>query len=173
LTGDFLVIEVGVQPIGAEQELVAGQDFQIHRVDLDGLVDADRAGDRVLVRGVGRASQCLARDLAVADQLIDERVILGELLGSVVADHVDAAVAHMGDEAALADEQEERHGGAHATLVRLFLAAVEDGDAGGLDRVFEHAEHVVGGYARLVTRVGVDDVAAAVDGRADLRDRHL
>ncbi len=162
-----------MHPVRAEQELVAGQDFEVHGVDLDGFIDADGARDRVLVRGVGRLGQRLARDLAVADELVDERVILGELLRAALADHVDAAVAHVRDEAALAQQQERRDRGTHAALVGFLLAAIVDGHAGGLHGVFEHPEHVVRGHARLVTRVGLEDVAPAVDRGADLGDRDL
>ncbi len=47
---DPRVVQVGVQAVRAEQELVAGENFEVDRVGLDRLVDADRAGDRVLVR---------------------------------------------------------------------------------------------------------------------------
>jgi hypothetical protein len=173
LARDFLLVEVGVQTVGAEQKLVAGQDFQIDGVDLHRLVDAEGARDRVLVRGVGRLGQRLARDLAVADELVDERVIFGELHRLPAAHHVDAAVADMGDEAALADEQEGRNRGAHAALLGLFLAAFEDGKTRGLHRVFKYAQHVVRGHARVVTRVGVDDVAPTVHRAAEFIDRHL
>ena len=79
----------------------------------------------------------------------------------------------MRDEATLADEQEERDRGAHAALVGLFLAAVEDGHPGGLHRVLENPQHVVRGYAGLVTRIGIDDVPPAGDGRANLGNRDL
>ena len=109
----------------------------------------------------------------MADELVDERVILGELLGAAVAHHVDAAVAHVPDEAALAEQQEGRDGGAHAAFVRLLLAPIEDGHARGLDRVLENPEHVVSGHAGLMTRIGIEDVASAVHRRANLGHRDL
>ena len=96
------VVQVGVQAVRAEQELVAGQDLEVERVDLDGLVDADRARDRVLVGLVRRGLEVSLRDAAAADQLVDQRVVLGELDDLAGAQHVDAAVADVGDEAAVA-----------------------------------------------------------------------
>ena len=69
------------------------------RVDLDALVDADRAGDGVLVRDL---LDLLARELAALDELVEDRVVFGDLLHVAAAHQVDAAVADVGDEARVA-----------------------------------------------------------------------
>ena len=109
-----VVVEVAVQAVGADQELVARQDVEVDGVDLDRLVDADRPGDGVLVGVVGGAGQVVLGDLAAPDQLVDERVVLGELDDLGLAQQVDPAVADVGDEPAVADHHEGRDGGPHA-----------------------------------------------------------
>ena len=46
-----------MQAVRREQELVAREDLDEQRVDLDALVDADGAGDRVLVRRPSRSAR--------------------------------------------------------------------------------------------------------------------
>ena len=140
---DARVVQVGVQAVRAEQELVAGQDLEVDRVALDGLVDADRARDRVLVRLVRGGLEALLGERAAPDQLVDQRVVLGELDHLAGAQHVDAAVADVGDEAAVAGDEQRRRGGPHAALLRLGLALVVDGLAGRLDRVLEQRQDVL------------------------------
>ena len=79
LARDFLLVEVCVQPVRAEEELVAGKDFQVDGVHLDRFVYAQGARDGVLVRRVRGLGQGFARDPSVANEFVDERVILGEL----------------------------------------------------------------------------------------------
>ena len=79
----------------------------------------------------------------------------------------------MGDEATLADEQKGGDGGAHAALVGLFLAALENGQASRLHRVLENAEDVVRGDTRVMARVRVENVAPAVDRSAKLGHGNL
>ena len=100
LLGQLGLVDVGVHAVGAEQEAIAGQDVEVERVDLDRAVDADRARDRVLVLLVRRALDLLAVELAAADQLVHQRVVLGEDVALVLAREVDAAVADVRDEAA-------------------------------------------------------------------------
>ena len=173
LARNLLLVEVGVQSVGAKQELVAGQNFQVDGVDLNRLVHAERARDSILVRSVGRLRERLSRDPTVANEFVDERVILGKLHGLTAAHHVHAAVADVGNESSLADEQHRRDRRAHAALVRLLLSAFKNGQAGGLHRVLERAENIMRGDAGFVTRVGVDDVATAIYRGAEFADRHL
>ena len=100
LLGQLGLVDVGVHAVGAHQEAVAGQDVEVERVDLDRAVDADGARDRVLVLLVRRALDLLAVELAAADQLVHQRVVLGEHVALVLAREVDAAVADVRDEAA-------------------------------------------------------------------------
>ena len=83
-----------VQPVGADQVQVAGLHGGRERVDLDRLLGAERAGDHRPVRVlVG----LLLRQPARADELGDERVVVGELLQPAVADAVGPRVADVAD----------------------------------------------------------------------------
>ena len=69
--------EVAVQPVAREHERVAGDELDDQRVDLDPLVDADGARDRVLLLDL---LDLLARELSALDELVVDRVVLGHLL---------------------------------------------------------------------------------------------
>ena len=114
------VLEVAVQAVEREEELVAGEHLDHERVDLDALVDADRAGDGVLLRDL---LDLLARELAALDELVEDGVVLGDLLDPAVAQQVDAAVADVGDEAVRADDEQRRERRAHAALAGVGLAS--------------------------------------------------
>ncbi len=108
-------VEVAGEPVGAEAEAVAREHLDHERVDLDALVDADGARDRVLLRDL---LDLLARELPALDELVVDGVILGDLLHAAAAHQVDAAVADVRDEALLADDDERRERRAHAALRR-------------------------------------------------------
>ena len=125
-----------MEPVGREEELVARQDLDEEGVDLDALVDADRAGDRVLVRDL---LDLLARELAALDELVEDRVVLGELLDPAVAHQVDAAVADVRDEAVRARDEQRRERRAHAALLGVGLRLLVDARARALHGVLESA----------------------------------
>ncbi len=85
---------------------------------LDGLVDADGARDGVLVGLVRRVVEVLLRDAPAPDELVDERVVFGELVHLPAPQHVHAAVPHVRDEAAVADDEQRRRRRPHAALLR-------------------------------------------------------
>ena len=155
-----------MQPVGGEEELIAGQDLDGERVDLDPLVDADGAGDGVLLRDL---LDLLARELAALDELVEDGVIFGDLLDAAVAQQVDAAVADVGDEAVRAVDQERRERGAHAALLRVGAGLFVDLHAGALHRLLEQAEDGARG-ARLGRRGG-DGVALLLELLVDDADR--
>ena len=64
------------RPTRTGSDLTAGLDVQVSLVDLDALVDAERAREDASVR-VGL--RLLRRDLALLDHAAHQRVILGEL----------------------------------------------------------------------------------------------
>ena len=132
------------------------------------LVDADRARDRVLVRLVRGGLEAFLGDAAAADQLVDQRVVLGELDDLAGAQHVDAAVADVGDEAAVARNQQGGRGRAHAALLGLGLALLVHGLAGGLDGGLEQRQEVLRADARVALRELVDRFAAGLDRVAEL-----
>ena len=94
-----------MQPVARENERVAGDELDDQRVDLDPLVDADRAGDRVLLLDL---LDLLAGELAALDELVEDGVVLGHLLDVAAARQVDAAVADVRDEALVPDDERAR-----------------------------------------------------------------
>ena len=91
---DLLLAEHRRQPVGADQEDVAGPGGDGLHVDLDLRLGAERAGDDralrvVLGLGVG--------ELALAPHLLDQRVVAGEPLELAAAQAVGAAVADVAD----------------------------------------------------------------------------
>ena len=78
-----LVGEHRRQAVGAEQEDVAGLGAEGHRVDLDLGLGAERAGDHRALRMLGGL---VAGQPALAAQLLDERVVVGDLLELAVAE---------------------------------------------------------------------------------------
>src|SRR5262249_39088428 len=145
--------------------------------DLDRAIHADGASDSVLVLLVGGALDLLAVELAAADELVHQRVVLGQDVALGLAREVDPAVADVCDEAAqvVAAAGDEQHGGggAHAALVGLGLGARVDRAARGLDRILEDLEDLVALYAGVIDAIAIDQIAAVVDDVADLvhRDR--
>lgn len=71
--------------VGAEQEGVARGRLDQQGVDLDALVHADRAGDRVLLCD---AIDLLAGEFSAFDKLVDYRVVVGDLRDASVAEQV-------------------------------------------------------------------------------------
>ncbi len=121
------VLQIMMQTVRAEQERVAGQHVEIERVDLHAFVHADGARHGVLEIAVRRGVDGLARDLAALDELVEQRVIFGELHDVRLAEQIDARVADVRDETVLADEHQRRAGRAHAALFGLGLAAPING----------------------------------------------
>ena len=96
------VVDVPMQPVRGEQELVAGEELEHEGVDLDALVDPDRARDRVLLRDL---VDLLLGQAPAADELVVDGVVLGDLLDLAVAAEVDAAVADVGHEPVRAGDE--------------------------------------------------------------------
>ena len=138
--------------------MIAGQHFEVERVGLDALVGADGARDRVLVFRIRRRIDLVALDLAAPHQLVDERVILGELVHLVLPQQIDARVAHVRDEAAIAGDEQRRRGRAHAALLGLGLAAVIDRRARRLHRVLHHRQDLLARVGVVLLGVPLDDV---------------
>ena len=97
------------------------------------------------------------------DQLIDERLVLGQLLELAAAQQVRAAVADLGQEQHLVDEHGDGRGRAHAAARALLLRGVVDAPAG-----FFHGRHQP---AR--ERVAIARRTAAAHGLDQDVDRHL
>ena len=80
-------------------------------VDVDVRVGAERARDHRALRVV---LGLLGRQLAAADELGDERVVVRDLLELAVADEVGARVADVADRDDAVLDERERHRRAHA-----------------------------------------------------------
>ena len=117
----------------------------------------------------------LAVELAAADQLVHQRVVLGEDVALVLAREIHARIADVRDEAAqvISRAGDQQHGRrrAHAALVGLGLRARVHRTARRLDRVLEHLEDLVGLNRRMIDAVAIDQLAVVVHRVADLVDR--
>ena len=112
------------EPVRAEQEDVAGLSRDREDVHVDVRVGAERARDhRALRVHLG----LLRRELAAADELGHERVVVGELLELAVAQQVRARVADVPDrdEVVAADER-DGHRRAHPGDGRVVRGPVVD-----------------------------------------------
>ena len=89
-----VVVDHRREPVGAEHEEVARATLDLEGVDVDVGVGAERARDH---RALRVRLGLLRRELAAADELGDERVVLGQLLELAVADEVRARVADVAD----------------------------------------------------------------------------
>ena len=104
------------QPVAAQQHDVAGPHRIGPRVDLDVELDAERAGDDRALRVLGGL---LLGQLALAHQLLDERVILGQAGQRPVAEDVGAAVADVRHRQIGVVEVDGGQGGAHPGVLVL------------------------------------------------------
>ena len=100
-------------------------------------------------------------------------MVLCQLHGLVLADHIDPAVADMGDKGALAQQQESRQGGAHAPLLGFLLSTFEDGHTSLLRGVFQGRKDVLRCDALLVACVRVQQVLACFHRVAKIGHRYL
>ena len=151
--GDLVGADLVEQPVGAEEEPVARHRVDRPEVDVDALVDAQHPGDDVALRvDLG----LFGGDAAVAHQVGDHAVVLGELHQLAVAVEVRPAVADVGDDEVLGgglvlllvvtgrrpvgllgQERQGDDGGAHAAEVRVGVALVADAVVGDRDGLGE------------------------------------
>src|SRR5690606_13753492 len=100
---ELVLLEVTVEPVGAEEEAIAGEDVEVEDVRIDVAIHADGARDGVLVLDL---VDLIAAQLAATEQLVDDAVVLGELMDGALPVEVDAGVADVGDEAAVPDDEQ-------------------------------------------------------------------
>ncbi len=128
------------EPVAAQQVHVGGVRAEGARVDLDGLLGSERAGDDRALRvlfGFG------GREAALADQLVDERVVVGQAQQLPIAQAVRAAVPDVGDRDLLLADVDGGERGAHAGLLGVALGELVDAGVGGA-RV--QGQSVLGGH---------------------------
>src|SRR6266516_6757642 len=92
----------------------------------------------------------LWRELAAADELCHERVILGQLLELAVADQVGARVADVTDPHAVAVHERDRHRRAHARDGCVVGLALVDAPVCLLDQSVDPLPAVASAVARIV-----------------------
>ena len=113
------------EPVGADQEEVAGLGLDRERVDLDGRLRPERARDR---RALRVALGLLRRQHAALHELRDERVVGRELLELAVAQEIRARVADVPDADGARRGVDERDGDGrpHARGRRVVERALPD-----------------------------------------------
>ena len=122
------------QPVAAEQHHVAGADRVGPGVDLDLGLRAERARDDRALRMLGRL---LLGQLPLPDELVDERVVLGQARQLAVAEQIRAAVADVGDRHLGVIEVRGREGRPHPLATVLGARAIVDPVVGLPDAIGE------------------------------------
>ena len=156
-------LDISREPVAREDEGVACEELHHQRVDLDSLVHADRARDRVLLREL---LDLLARELAALHELVEDRVILGHLLYAPGALEIDAAVADVRDEPLLPEDEQRRERRAHAALGLVLRGFFVDLRACALHGVLAQGDDVLGRdlvRARCAVDVVVEELFLALD----------
>jgi hypothetical protein len=139
-----------------------GLELERHGVDIDVVGHADGARDHRALRMAGRL---LAGDLPFVDQVLHERVVIGQLAEVTVAQQVGPGVADVGDVQPTTLDERGGQRGPHAAVV------------GVLDRELRHP--VVGGHdgvaqGRDGRGIVLEDAAVELlDGLERRRRRHL
>ena len=131
---DLAVLYHRGEPIGADQQHVAGLKIQHLQVNLQPFLPSQRPSDNV-AQWVG--PRLLAIDEPRHHLLVDPRVIAGELADCVVANQIDATVSDMSDVSLVFVEQDRGNGGSHALALRVFLDLLHQLPVGKADRGLE------------------------------------
>ena len=161
--GDLVGAHHRREAVRAEEDAVAGPELDRVLVDLDLGVDAERTRDD---RTSGVHLGLLACELAVADHLLDQAVIVGDLRELTVADEVCPRIADVpDDQVPVAPEHARGERGAHAGELLVGHGLLEDGVVGALDRVAQGLTRRDGGSQRFERR-GARDLAGAVTAHA-------
>ena len=116
------------QAVAAEQEDVAGLGREGHGVHLHLGLGAEGAGDDRALRVL---LGLLLGEAALAAQLLDQGVVLGEALQLAVAQHVGAAVADVAERDLAVAKEGSRERGSHTRPARVALGEVVDLAVGG------------------------------------------
>jgi hypothetical protein len=153
-----------VEPVGAQEETVVGEDVDDEDVGLDGGRGADGAREDVAVRELG---ELLVAQAAVLE-LLEQGVVLGDLIDLLVADHIEAAVADVADDAHVADDLEGHGGRGHAAGRDVAPAPLVDDLGGLLEGAPDHVEERVA----ALTHIAHAALAQLVEGRAQATREH-
>ena len=130
-------------------------------IDLDRVGRAERLKDDVVVL---EGFRLFFRQLAGLDELVDERLIAGQLNQTAVAQHVGARVADLSEKEVVVHERGRGHRRAHPASRAIELGLLKDAEAGRLDAVDEAPRQLVARQRlRVVERFG-HSLVENVDG---------
>src|SRR5207248_8331110 len=148
---DDLVLDHRGEPVRAEHEQVAGPAGDREGVGVDVRVGAERAGDH---RALGMGLGVLGGELAAADELGDERVVLGHLLELAVANQVGPRVADVAEGDRVALDERDGHRRPHPGCRRVLARALIDAPVRLLDQLRDAALAAAGGAFVLAHGAG-------------------
>jgi hypothetical protein len=135
------------QPVAADQVDVAVAGGPGVVVDLDVAFGPERSGDD---RALRVAARLLLRDLALALELGDERVVLGQALELAVAQPVHPRVAHVGDRDVALRQVRGGHRGAHPGALTVGLRHLDDPLVGDVHQAGEPLLRAAGPVGQAV-----------------------
>ena len=127
--GQLALVEHRREAVAAEQVHVAGARAVGAHVDLHAALRAQRARDD---RALGVLHGLLGGQPALADELVDERVVVGEPLQAAVTQPVGATVADVRDHDLLLADIHGRQRRAHTRLLGVRLRQLMDARVGRL-----------------------------------------
>src|SRR5204862_7797160 len=108
--GDLFLLYGAREPVGAEHENVAPADLLVREIHLHARVGPERLEDDVAALALGGF---FFGQLTRLDQALHQGLVLGELDGLALANQVGAAVAHLRQEEAGAQDTHGGRGRAH------------------------------------------------------------
>ena len=126
---DLLLGEHRGEPVAAQQVDVARAGAEGAGVDLDRQLGAERACDH---RALGVLDGLLGGEAALAHELVDERVVVGEAQQLAVTQAVGPAVAHVCDRDVLLADVHGGERGAHSGLLGVGVGELVDARVGRL-----------------------------------------
>ena len=149
LRQDRLVVDHRGEPVGADEEEIARPGLDGKGVHVHVGVGAERACDH---RALWVALGLLRRELAAADELCDERVVLGQLLELALADEVGARVADVTDRHAPVLDESDGHGRAHPGSRGVLGLPLVDAAVRLLDQLVDALLASAAGLLRVLQR---------------------
>ena len=138
---DLVLANLSREAIAAEHEHVAATNLLMRKVDLDEGLGAERLEDDVAPLALRRF---LLGELARLDELLHQRLVLGDLPGDSVTHEIRAAVAHLCDVQHVAEETGNRCRRAHAAILGMARGECVDLLVGGRGRALDRAHELLG-----------------------------
>ncbi len=164
--GDDLIFDQVVgEAVGAEQELIAGFEFEPKDIGSDALAVSDGLEKGVAKGDVGGIFDA---DESFAELFLDESLIVGELFDFFVADAVDAAISDVSEQGFVGrDEQQHGEGGSHVASDAFLFGEFEDFEVCGLDGPFDDLLEPSASFGAGIEGKGFDAAHGVVDVVSD------